>query len=109
MVSKMKNCHDCGAKPGELHKEGCDSPRCTICGIQLLQCEHYPEGNSVHTGIELQELKIIAEVLDLYCRYDAERGLVPCSEQADGANYDLNKVGEIYQFALQTVRLKESE
>ena len=102
----MKNCHDCGAKPGELHKEGCDSPHCIICGIQLLQCGHYPEGNSIHSGVELQEIKIIAEVLCLYSRMGIN-GWESCSEHDKGANYNLNKASIIYQLALQSVRLKE--
>jgi len=32
------NCHDCGAKPGEYHKSGCDVERCPFCGRQLISC-----------------------------------------------------------------------
>ncbi len=31
-------CHDCSAKPGELHKLGCDMERCPFCGRQLISC-----------------------------------------------------------------------
>lgn len=35
----MKNCHDCKAKPGETHQDGCDVERCSVCGGQRIQCD----------------------------------------------------------------------
>lgn len=35
-----KDCHDCGAKPGECHKSGCDTEMCSICGGQWISCGH---------------------------------------------------------------------
>ena len=37
-VRKLSQCHDCGAKPGEMHLDGCDTERCSVCGDQRLQC-----------------------------------------------------------------------
>lgn len=34
----MKNCPDCGVKPGEPHIDGCDIETCTHCGVQRIQC-----------------------------------------------------------------------
>lgn len=31
-------CHDCDAKPGEMHMPGCDAERCATCGGQWIQC-----------------------------------------------------------------------
>lgn len=36
--SKLENCHDCGAKPGELHVPGCDVEQCSACGGQWIGC-----------------------------------------------------------------------
>jgi hypothetical protein len=32
-------CHDCLAKPGQLHVPGCDLERCPKCGEQLISCK----------------------------------------------------------------------
>jgi hypothetical protein len=37
-MSELRNCHDCGAKPGEMHGDGCDTERCSVCGGQYIGC-----------------------------------------------------------------------
>lgn len=34
-----QKCHDCGARMGEVHKEGCDMARCPVCGHQDVSCD----------------------------------------------------------------------
>lgn len=111
-----RRCHDCHVKPGQMHKEGCDSPKCTICGTQLLQCGHWKTGNSVHNGIENQELMIICESLGLFTKWvvdgftEYEGTKLPQGhwEKVDRndpkATYDLNKAVVIYHKSLRAVR-----
>jgi hypothetical protein len=40
MSEQLTNCHDCGAKPGEVHQSGCDVEHCSVCGGQWIQCGH---------------------------------------------------------------------
>jgi len=118
--AKAKNavnnkCHDCHVRPGQLHKEGCDSPTCTICGMQLLQCGHWKTGNSVHTGIENQDILVLCEALGLFTKWvvdgewpdspGLERGHYErCGRDDPNATYDLNTGHEIRDIALDAVR-----
>ena len=104
-------CHDCGAVPGRPHRNGCDSPICTICGVQLLQCGH-GRGNSIHTGIEQQEIKLLCEAMGLYTKWVVDNvvdGLPMghwerCPKSDPEAGYDLNSGLVLYVGVLRAVR-----
>lgn len=41
-IKRLKTCHDCGCKEGELHQEYCEMERCPYCkGQQLLSCDKH--------------------------------------------------------------------
>ena len=73
-MERLKDCHDCGAKPGEIHQDGCDTERCSVCGGQYLQCNC--EGHD-----------------KAFARWT---GIWPGSAEAIFLEYDLNKFYELY-------------
>jgi hypothetical protein len=48
---KLRNCHDCDAKPGEQHDPNCDVARCTSCGGQRLSCDCSDGDTDIWTGL----------------------------------------------------------
>ncbi len=67
MKNELINCHDCGVKPGEIHKENCDVERCSVCGGQRLadDCEGHDKSFARWTGIWPGEAEVEYLGIDL--------------------------------------------
>jgi len=70
----LETCHDCGAKPGEIHQPGCDVERCSACGGQRLSCCCKGEHDPV---------------------YAVWKGIWPGKAEADYLHVDLNQFYQI--------------
>lgn len=82
-MKTLKNCHDCDAKPGEVHLDNCDVERCSICGGQALSCECPEEDLDKHDKA--------------FARWT---GFWPGDVEADALGIDLN---EFYMQGLQKI------
>ena len=73
----MRDCHDCGAKPGELHEPGCDTDRCPRCGGQQISCSCIYIVNGMDPAtLEEDHPDIFSNgpTDEMYERFDAEWG-----------------------------------
>lgn len=83
-------CHDCHAKPGEPHDDGCDTARCLQTGGQRLACaKRHDHGRDIWTGMWPGEAE--CREFGWFSRF-TERGWERCAEDAPGAGPDLNRL-----------------
>ena len=74
MADKLVDCHDCAAKPGTVHDDGCDTEHCSVCGGQRLQCDRtkckdHDPGFARWTGLWPGRAEATALGLDLNAFY----------------------------------------
>jgi hypothetical protein len=98
--TKVQNCYACDARPGTLHKLGCDIEQCPYCGHQLLSCEHFffgadepppvedrlPWTGEWHGEAEAREFGWYSK------RVPGVAGWVPCDQDDPGAGLDITRV-----------------
>jgi len=94
-TANIKLCHDCGAKPGTLHLDGCDVERCPACGGQMLSCGCPNEESSKYprqpwTGE--WPGKFECREFGWYAKFVEGQGWVSCGKNEDGASEDLNRL-----------------
>jgi len=72
-MKNLETCPDCGAIPGQPHREGCDVERCSVCGDQwfICACRGHDKAFARWTGfwpgyLEAKELGI--DMNELYKR-----------------------------------------
>lgn len=106
---EKKTCHDCGAKPGNLHDAGCDTERCPECGGQIISCDCFTDETWPQDVRRLPWTGIwpgVVECIEFgwYCKWVvnpngapgsavAPGRLVRCGEDDPEATADLNRLG----------------
>lgn len=95
MGEPLRDCGDCGARPGSLHEPGCDVERCPRCGNQLIACPHslkggWAAGRLPWTGRWPGDAE--AEEFGWYAVRAGAAGWVPCPPGTPGAKPDLMRL-----------------
>jgi len=103
----MENCPDCGVKPGEQHKPGCDVERCPVCGGQaltcLMSCPHCHKIIANCNNEKVEESELIpwdgtwpgtkeCEEFGWYSKWSDKDGWVICDKNDPEARPNLNRL-----------------
>ena len=86
-------CHDCGAKPGELHEYGCDVEHCPTCGHQLISCDHRFKESSRMPWTGEWPGKAECRAFGWYSKWTTH-GWERCSKSDPDAHEDLDRLYE---------------
>jgi hypothetical protein len=88
----LEPCPDCQAKVGEHHSAGCDVERCSVCGLNRLQCGCKSEKKIAWDGRWPGESE--CEEFNFFTRFVPGSGWMPCLKSDEGAVHDLNRLYE---------------
>ncbi len=89
-IETLSDCHDCHAKPGQVHKPGCDVEHCSVCGGQKLSCDCTGHDPQFARWTGLWPGWAEAAALGLYCKW-TDDGWVRCEQNDPEAKADLNR------------------
>jgi hypothetical protein len=105
MTTQQSNCPDCGVKPGELHRLGCDVERCPDCGGQYLMCIGHdePEYPRIPWSGEWPGNAECRE-FGWWSRFVLEVGWIRCADDEPGASEDLNRLSHDATWAPEQAR-----
>ncbi len=91
--TELRDCPDCGVKPGRPHMNGCDVERCSHCGGQRISCGCRGEKKRlVWTGRWPGHEE--CERLGLYAKFIRGEGWVKCDKDDPEGCPDLNTLAE---------------
>lgn len=97
-VLQKRDCHDCGAKPGELHDPGCDEEQCPKCGFQMVSCGHFKDWPAEAERLPwLGHSKLGAEAVEYgwFIWWDERnRKWVPCGPEHPEARPNRSRVAD---------------
>lgn len=88
-----RDCPDCGAKAGHLHKDGCDVERCPECGGQMQSCGCDVQANGKRLPWSGEWPGDMAcREFGWYAKFVPGQGWQPCSKDDPQARPDINRL-----------------